>query len=100
MDIASGKAVEFAEDIAPLVFRNPRPAVPDFDMHCVAALPATHDDTAGGGVANRIGHKIEDDSLQENGIAAHPGAAQHQLKGQPLFARRLREGSLDPPEHL
>jgi len=50
LGIASSEAVEFAEDIPPLVFGNPRPAVPDFDMHRVTAPPATHDDAAGGGI--------------------------------------------------
>src|SRR5215469_1708850 len=100
MRILSSKAVEFPEDLAPLVFRNPRPAVPDFDMHRVAAPPAARDDAAGGGVTNRIGYEIEHDSLEENWIAAHPDAAPHQLKGEPLFPRRFREGALDSLEHL
>src|SRR5215468_10773900 len=100
LGIVTRKAIEFPEDIEPLVFRNPRPAVPHFDMHRVAAPPATHDDAAGGGVANRIGYEIEHDSLQKNWIAAHPGAAQHQLKGQSLFARCLRKGALNSTEHL
>src|SRR5258707_11066483 len=58
LGIASSEAVEFAEDIPPLVFGNPRPAVPDFDVHRVTAPPATHDDAARDGVANRTGYRL------------------------------------------
>src|SRR6266853_2928783 len=89
LGIASGEAVEFAEDIAPLVFGNSRPAVPDFDVNRIAAPSATHDDAAGAGVANRIGYEIDDDSLQQDRVAAHPGAARHQLERQSVLVRRL-----------
>src|SRR5215831_20766609 len=98
LGIASSEAVEFAEDIAPLVVGNSRPAVPDFDMHHVTAPSATHDDAAGGGVADRIGYEIDDDSLQQDRVASHPGAARHQLERQPLLVRRFPERALDPVE--
>src|SRR5215475_4538817 len=84
MAIASGKPVEFAEDVALLVLRNPGPAVPHFDIQRVAAPPAADHDGTRSGVSHRIGNEIEHDPLQQDRIAARPRTGVNQLERQSL----------------
>src|SRR5215472_10252418 len=100
LGIAAGKPVEFVKDIAPLILWNPGAAVPYFDAQCLAATAAADHDAAGCGIAHRIGHEIKHNPLQQNHVAAHPGAARYQLERQSFFPRRLDEVALDPLEQL
>src|SRR5262249_19113814 len=84
-----------SEDIALLVLRNPRPAVPHLDIQRVAAPPTADYDGARSGVAHRIGNEIEHDPLQQDWIAARPRAAVDELERQSLFAGRVSEGAVD-----
>ena len=54
MTILSGEPVEFAENVAALVLRNPWPAVADLDADRISAMTATDDYAARGRVADRI----------------------------------------------
>src|SRR5215813_321350 len=100
MGTASSKPVEFAEDVALLVLRNPRPAVPHLDIQRVAAPPAANHDGARSGVSHRIGNEIEHDPLQQDWIAARPRAAVDELERQSFFAGRVSEGAVDAFKQL
>src|SRR5215468_11794248 len=100
MGSPSGKPVEFAEDVPLLVFWNPGPAVPHFDIQRVAAPPAADHDGARSGVSHRIGNEIEYDPLQQDWIAARPRAAVDELERQSLFAGRVSEGAVDAFKQL
>jgi hypothetical protein len=43
-------------------------------------------------VAHRVGHQVEQDPLEQNEIAADPGAARYHRQPQPLLARGLGKG--------
>src|SRR6266436_6235812 len=86
MSVAPRKPIEFAKNVSPLVLWNSRTAVVYLDVQGGAA-PATADDhAADGGVADGIGDQVEQDTLQEDRIAAHPGAARYQPERQFFFA--------------
>src|SRR5882762_3596873 len=100
MGVAPREPIEFAKNVSPLVLWNSGTGIPHLDAHGFAA-PATADDHAADGrVADGIGDQVEQDTLQEDRIAAHPRAARHQPERQFPFARRRREGALDSLEHL
>src|ERR1044072_2893939 len=87
--------VELAEDLLLLAFRNAWPAVEHVDAHPAAASPAPDQHPASGGVAHCIGHQVEQDAFEQNEVAANPGAARHNAKGQLLFVSRICECRLD-----
>src|SRR5215510_14086209 len=69
------KAIELAEDVLLLVLRNPRSGIPNFDTQVGTPLAATDDHATNAGVAHRIRNQIENDALQQDEVAAYPGAA-------------------------
>src|SRR6516162_10253186 len=69
------KAIELAEDVLLLILRNPRSAIPNLDTQVDTPLAATDDHAATASVAYRIRNQIENDALQQDEVAAHPGAA-------------------------
>src|SRR5947209_648357 len=98
MPVLSGQPIEFAENIAALVFRNARPAVADLDADEASAMAAADDHPARRGVAHRIGRKVENDPFQQDDVAAHPDAARYDPERQALFARRAGKRALDSLE--
>src|SRR5262249_25989584 len=100
MGVAPRQPIEFTENVAPLVLRNPRAAVPYLDADGLAAPAATDDHSADGGVADGVGNQVEQDAPEQDRIAAHPPAARHHPERQFLVARRLGEGGIDSPEHM
>src|SRR5215470_3506039 len=99
MGVAPRKPIEFAENVPPLILWNSGTGVPYLDAHGFVVPAAADDHAADGGVANRIGDQIEQDTLQEDGIAAHPGAGRHRPERQFFFACSRREGAVDSVEH-
>src|SRR5262249_51227195 len=73
-----GEPVEFAENLAPLVFRDAGPAVSYLNAQLCAPVTATDDDAAHVCIADRVRNKIEDVAPQQQRNAAHPRAARHQ----------------------
>src|SRR5215831_18893309 len=69
------KAIELAEDVLLLILRNPRSSIPNLDMQIDTPLAATDGHAAAAGVAYRIRNQIENDALQQDEVAAYPGAA-------------------------
>src|SRR5215510_3581115 len=67
--------VELAEDVAPLVFRNPRPAIADLDAKLIASPATADNDPARGRVAHRVGDEVEHDALEQDEVAPDPDAA-------------------------
>src|SRR5215472_7260884 len=68
------KAIELTEDVLLLVLRNPRSGVPNLDTQVDTPLAATDDHAATAGVAYGIRNQIENDALQQDEVAAYPGA--------------------------
>src|SRR5438067_11235048 len=73
--IRLAQPIEFGANIMLLVRGNAGAAIPNLDAHALAALAAADDDAAAAGVAHGVRYQIEDDTLQQNEIAAQPGAA-------------------------
>src|SRR6266436_3777111 len=69
------KAIELAKDVLLLILRNPRSGIPNLDTQVDTPLAATDDHTATAGVAYGIRNQIENEALQQDEVAAYPGAA-------------------------
>src|ERR1700730_940077 len=69
------KLIELAKNAAALIFRDADAAVPHLDAERVAAATAADHDATADGVANRIGHQIEENTFEQNEVAADEGAA-------------------------
>src|SRR6266498_2532097 len=69
------KAIELAEDVLLLILRNPRSGIPNLDTQVDTPLAATDDHAATAGVVYCIRNQIENDALQQDEVAAYPGAA-------------------------
>src|SRR5215831_16719199 len=69
------KAIELAEDVLLLVLRNPRSGIPNLDAQIDTPVAATDDHAATARVAYRVRNQIENDALQQDEVAAYPGAA-------------------------
>ena len=69
------KAIELAEDVLLLILRNPRSGIPNLDTQVDTPLAATDDHAATAGVAYCIRNQIKNDALQQDEVAAYPGAA-------------------------
>src|SRR5215468_4548644 len=93
-----GKPVEFAENLAPLVYRYARPAIRHVDAQHYAAAPATDDDAAARSIAHGVGDQVEHDPFEQDWIAAHPRASRRQPQRQSFLFCHSREGTSDPSE--
>src|SRR5262249_25866849 len=87
--------IELAEDIPALVFGNPRPGIPNLEAQLLAAPAAGDNNASLRGVAYRVGHQVEEDSLQKDKVAPQPGVAWQNSKRQVLLARGLRKRRFD-----
>ena len=67
--------VEFSEDVSILVFGEADAAVPHLYAHALPATAATDDDATMGCIPYCVRHKVEQDPLEQNGVAADPGTA-------------------------
>ena len=67
--------VELAEYTLPLVCRNAGPGIADIDAQLRPAVAAADHHAAALRVAHRIGHEIEHNALEQDGIARYPGVA-------------------------
>ena len=90
--------VELAEDALALVLRNAGSAVAHVDAQLLAAAAAADHHAAPLRVAHRVGHEVEQDPLEQDRIARHPGVAADHAQAQPLLARGIGEGGLDALE--
>src|SRR4029453_3894827 len=68
------KAIELTENVLLLVLRNPRSGIPNLDTQVDTPRAATADHAAPAGVAYGIRNQIENDALQQDEVAAYPGA--------------------------
>ena len=91
--------VELAEDAALLIRRNADPAVAHIDAQRVPDAPAADDDPASRRVAHGVGDEVEQDLLEQDGIAADPRAACNHAQVQALVARSLGERRADAVQH-
>jgi len=66
--------VKFAEDAAPLIFRNADTGIAHLDAQPISRAPAAQHDPAGARIADRVGNKIEQNALKQDRVAAHPRA--------------------------
>src|SRR6266446_7017515 len=71
------KAIELAEDVLLLILRNPTSGIPNLDTQVDAPFAATDDHAATAGIAHCIRNQIENDALQQDEVAAYPGAAEN-----------------------
>jgi hypothetical protein len=83
--IGTGKPIELAKYCLSLIVRNAGTAVPYFEAQKVSAPPAADRDPAAHGISERIGHQVQENSLEQNRVAAHPRAARHDPQRQPSF---------------
>ena len=83
----TGDLIEFAEDVLPLTSRDADAGVRHLDSQPIAAAAGTDHDAAALRIAHRVGNQIEQDALQQEAIAAHPGGA-----GQDAQTQRFRAG--------
>ena len=99
--LAGGRElVELTEDIALLILGNADAAVADFEsQEAVTAATADHD-SADRRITHGIRYQIEEDSLEQNEIAADPGAVRYDPQAQILFSCGSGERHLDPLEQL
>ena len=67
--------VELGENISPLVLGNANAGIANIDAQITLQATAPYDDAADARIANGIRNKIEQNALQENGIALHPDRA-------------------------
>ena len=93
--IRSGKPIEFAEDVCGADppesrVRCPKPRYAAGRPACGSRRPRRP-----AGVAHRVGNQVEQDPLEQDEVAAHPGAAGHDPQRQSLFARGFGEGGFD-----
>ena len=83
-----------------LILGNANSAVPDFDpQEAATAATADHDSTCRS-ITNGIRYQIEEDSLEQNDIAADPGAVRYDPQAQILFSCGSSERHLDRLEQL
>src|SRR6516164_3064932 len=94
------EAIELAEDALLLILRNPRSGIPNLDTQVDTPLAATDDHAATAGVAYGIRNQIENDALQQDEVAAYPGAAGNDPQRQPFFPRGSCEGRIDSVEQF
>jgi hypothetical protein len=94
----SGQLIKFREDIAVLILCDSNSCIQHFDVQTTVTMAAADDDIAALSVAHSVGHQIEQNSFQEDQVAADPGATRHHPQAQSLFARGHRECRLDPFE--
>src|ERR1700678_2979545 len=92
--------IELAEYFPALVLRNSRARIPHLDVQLSAAFPATHEQPSMRGVAHRIGYQIEQDALEQDEVAAHPGGGAGYSQRQSLFLHRPGERALDLRQQL
>ena len=90
--------VELAENAPPLVLGNAGAGIADVDAQLIAAAAAADHDAALFRVAHGVGDKVEQDALQQDRVARHPGVARDNAQAEPLLARRVGEGGLDAIE--
>ena len=87
--IGFAKTIELAKYVVTLVRRNPDSRIPHLDPQLRAAPPAADHDPPARRIAHRVGHQVEQDSLEQNEVRAHPSAARDHLQRQFLFPRRF-----------
>src|SRR5258706_6061492 len=92
--------VELAEYLFMLIIWNAGPRIPDFDPQISAALASADQNTAAGGVPDRVGHQIEKDLLQEHEVTANPCVSWNNSKVQAAVPCGACERRLDPLEQL
>src|SRR5215470_17052449 len=92
--------MELSKNIALLICRNADAAVPDFDSQHARTAAAPHHYSACLRITNSIRYEVEEDTLEQNEIAANPGAVRDHAQSQILFLCCGREGHLDPLEQL
>ena len=86
--------IKLAEHLGLVLGRDANAAVPDFNPHvlAVARRAARQQYRAVFCVPHGIGHQIEQDALQQNRVAAHPGAGRAHPQAQAFFCRRVQQG--------
>ncbi len=92
--------MELTEDIALLILGNADTAVPDFDSQHARTAAAPDHYSACLRITNGIRHEVKQDALEQNEIAADPGAVRDHPQSQIVFSCRSRERHLDPLEQL
>ena len=98
--LGAGELMKLREDVLVLILRNAVPAVPHLYAQLRAAPAAANHDPAADRIGDCIGHQIQQNPLQQDGVAAHPGAVRHDPEREPIFACRCRESALGPLEQM
>ena len=90
--VAIAEPHELPEDFLALVRWDSRPGVQDFDFERTGVTSTANEHAPLGGVAHRIGNKVQQDALQQNGVGAHPCTARNNAQDQPFRASCPRKG--------
>ena len=69
--------MELVEDIEVLVLRNAGAGVAHVDSQLATTPAAADDQSASRRIIHRIGHQIQENPLEQVGIAAYPRTASH-----------------------
>ena len=99
-DVGRLEPIKLAKDAFVLIFGNTGAGIPDFDPQLALAFAAADQHAAGRRVTDGIGNQVENDPLQQDAVAADPGAAADNAKRQAFFPRRLGKRRLDPLQQL
>ena len=67
--------IEFVEYALALILWNTRSSVPNFNLQARAAPAAAKNYTSLLGAPDRVGHQVQQNPLQQDGVTAHPGPA-------------------------
>src|SRR6202035_4119948 len=94
------QAIELAEYLVVLVGRNADAGVPHLDAQLIAALAAADQHAAAARIAQRIVNQVENNLLQQDEIAAHPGVAGQRPERELFLPRRPGEGRLGVRQYL
>ena len=92
--------VELGENISPLILGNANAGIANVDAQAALQVTAPYDDAADARIANGIRNEIEEDALQENGIALHPGRAWYDAKMQALLLGGGQERRRDARQYV
>src|SRR5262249_47591154 len=91
--------VELLEDVAQMRLLDADAGVVYGDAPRAAARAAAYRDAAGTGVADRVGHQVAQDALEQRRIAAHHRGGRHEAQTQSLVGGVGRALARNPVEH-
>ena len=74
--------IEFLEDVAEMLRRDPDAGIPDLDPQRLATAPGAKQDPAGTGVPDRVGQQVAENPFQQAGIATDRRVTRHDPKFQ------------------